>query len=33
MALNVRAKAFLFGVHVGLDMGVQKPLCLGLTAF
>jgi hypothetical protein len=23
MALNVRAKAFLFGVQVGLDIGVQ----------
>jgi len=33
IALNVRAKAFLFGVHVGFDIGVQKPLCFGFTAF
>ena len=30
---KVLAKAFLFGVHVGLDIGVQKPLCFGFTAF
>tara|TARA_R110000868_G_scaffold170011_1_gene405101 strand:+ start:71 stop:238 length:168 start_codon:yes stop_codon:yes gene_type:complete len=33
IALNVLANAFLLGVQVGLDIGVQKPLCLGLTAF
>jgi len=33
IALKVLAKAFLFGVQVGLDIGVQNPLCLGLTAF
>ena len=26
-------KAFLFGVHVDLVIGVQYPLCLGFTAF
>ena len=31
--LKVLAKAFLFGVHVDLVIGVQYPLCLGFTAF
>jgi S-adenosylmethionine synthetase len=33
IALNVLANALRFGVQVGFVIGVQKPLCLGLTAF
>jgi hypothetical protein len=32
IALNVFAKALRLGVHVALVIGVQYPLCLGLTA-